>query len=72
VERSVGGRRERAISLHAGPIDQGIVPLLSLHHLEELLGVQDDATARARVAFLQDLPLLAWLRLPLDELPSRT
>ncbi len=46
---------------------QGRIPLLSWHHLEELLGGEDDAAARARVAFLQDLPMLAYLRLPMDE-----
>lgn len=46
---------------------QGRIPLLSWHHFEELLGGEDDAAARARVAFLQDLPMLAYLRLPKDE-----
>ncbi len=45
----------------------GRIPLLSWHHLEELLGGEDDDAARARVAFLQDLPMLAYIRLPKDE-----
>lgn len=46
---------------------QGRIPLLSWHHLEELLGGKDDDAARARVAFLQGLPMLAYLRLAKDE-----
>lgn len=57
-------RRRRAQGLHARMVERGRVPLLSWHHLEELLGVEDDATARARIATLQRMPLLAWLRLP--------
>lgn len=60
-------RRQRAGNLYVRLIEQGRIPLLSWHHLEELLGMENDATVRARVAFLQDLPLLAWLRLPKDE-----
>ncbi len=60
-------RRQRARDLHRRLIEQGRIPLLSWHHLEELLGGEDAAAARARVAFLQDLPLIAYLRLPKDE-----
>ncbi|WP_234038162.1 hypothetical protein [Erythrobacter sp. YJ-T3-07] len=60
-------RRQRARDLHGQLIDQGRIPLLSWHHLEELLGGEDDAAARARVRFLQDLPLVAFLRLPKDD-----
>jgi hypothetical protein len=60
-------RRQRARDLHCRLIEQGRIPLLSWHHLEELLGGEDDNAARARVAFLQDMPLLAYLRLPKDE-----
>ncbi|WP_341022943.1 hypothetical protein [Brevundimonas diminuta] len=56
--------RERALSLHDRLMDQGRVPLLSWHHLEELLGGTDDACAADRVASLQAMPFLAWLRLP--------
>jgi len=48
-------------------MEQGRIPLLSWHHLEELLGGKDDDTARARVAFLQGLPMLAYLRLDKDK-----
>ncbi|MFB0876025.1 MULTISPECIES: hypothetical protein [unclassified Sphingobium] len=61
------GRRGRALSLHGRLLEQGRVPLLSWHHLEELLGGDDDAAARDRISFLQSIPLVAWLRLPNDE-----
>lgn len=60
-------RRQRALALHGQLIEQGRIPLLSWHHLEELLGGDDDEAARARIAYLQQLPLIAWLRLPRDE-----
>jgi len=60
-------RRGRALSLHGRLLEQGRIPLLSWHHLEELLGGDDDAAARDRISFLQSLPLVAWLRLPKDE-----
>ncbi|WP_239019551.1 hypothetical protein [Novacetimonas pomaceti] len=56
--------RQRAESLHLRLMDQGRVPLLSWHHLEELLGGKDDACAADRVASLQAMPFMAWLRLP--------
>lgn len=62
-----GGRRQRARALHERLMKQGRIPLLSWHHLEELLGGKDDDAARARVAFLQGLPMLAYLRLAKDE-----
>ena len=48
-------------------IEQGRIPLLSWHHLEELLGGEDDAAAGRRIATLQDMPLIAYLRLPSDD-----
>lgn len=56
--------RERAASLHERLMEQGRVPLLSWHHLEELLGGKDDTCAADRVASLQAMPFMAWLRLP--------
>jgi hypothetical protein len=61
-------RRQRARSLHSRLLDQGRIPLLTWHHLEELLGGEHDATAKARVAYLQDLPLVAYLRLDKDKI----
>jgi hypothetical protein len=60
-------RRQRARALHGRLLDQGRIPLLTWHHVEELLGGEDDAAARVRIALLQDLPLVAYLRLPKDE-----
>lgn len=56
--------RQRAVRLHDRLMDQRRVPLLSWHHLEELLGGKDDACAADRVASLQAMPSMAWLRLP--------
>lgn len=60
-------RRQRAHDLHGRLIEEGRIPLLSWHHLEELLGGEDDAAAQARITFLQGLPLLAYFRLPHEE-----
>lgn len=60
-------RRSRAASLHARLVEQGRIPLLSWHHLEELLGHEDPERARARMSALQQLPMIGWLRLPGEE-----
>lgn len=62
-----GERRRRACSLLDRLIERGRVPLLSWHHWEELMGGEDDAGARARVGFVQRMPLVAYLRLPHEE-----
>ena len=67
VSAKDSGRRQRARALHERLMGQGRIPLLSWHHLEELLGGEDDEAARARVAFLQSLPMLAYLRLRKDK-----
>lgn len=56
--------RSRAATLHERLLEQGRVPLLSWHHLEELLGGKDDRCAADRVASLQAMPFIAWMRLP--------
>ena len=56
--------RQRATSLHERLMEQGRVPLLSWHHLEELLGGKDDECAAARMASLRAMPFIAWLRFP--------
>jgi hypothetical protein len=60
-------RRARAVDMHGKLLERGLVPLLTWHHLEELLGVDDDRTAARRIAFLQALPLVAWIRLDGDD-----
>lgn len=61
---SAGGARR----LHQRWLERGRIPLLSWHHVEELLGGEDDDAAQARCAFLEDLPLLAWLRAPGEDI----
>ncbi len=61
-------RQERALSLHDRLLAQGRIPLLCWHHLEELLGGDDDTKARKRISFLTSLPLIAWIRLPKDQI----
>lgn len=61
------GRRETARSLHQKLLDQGKIPFLSWHHLQELLGIENEARARARIAFLQSLPLIAWMGFPHEQ-----
>jgi len=48
-------------------LDQGQIPFFSWHHLEELLCIGNDTNARARIAFIQSLPLIAWMRMPDEE-----
>lgn len=60
-------RRTQAFDVHRRLLDQGHIPLLSWHHLEELLGIDDEQRARSRVACIQSLSLVAWLRLPRQE-----
>lgn len=61
-------QRRGARDLHGQLMDKGRIPLLCWHHLEELLGGRDEGCARTRVTSLQNLPMLAYLRLPRDEL----
>ncbi|MDQ1077637.1 hypothetical protein [Pseudoroseomonas cervicalis] len=61
-------RRQRAQSLHERLIEHGRVPLLSWHHVEELMGGEDDEAALRRIHLLQELPMIAFLRLPKDDL----
>lgn len=53
-----------ARGFHQRLLDRNWIPFLSWHNLEELLAIEDDARAQERVAFLRELPLLAWFRLP--------
>jgi hypothetical protein len=60
--------RSEARRFHRKLIEAGRVPLLSWHHLEELLSIEDETWARDRIAFIQSLPLVAFLRMPFDRL----
>jgi hypothetical protein len=57
-------KRDEARRLHARMLERGRIPLISWHHLEELLCIESDGNARSRVAFLQSLPMVAWMRMP--------
>lgn len=59
-----GRRGEEARSFYERLLERGRVPMLTWHHVEELLGHENERRARRRCAFLSELPLLAWLRSP--------
>lgn len=54
--------REKAYAFPQRLLDRGYLLTLSWHHLEELLSIEDDAIAEARLAFIADLPHVAWIR----------
>jgi hypothetical protein len=60
-------RRTEARQFHHQLLEAGRIPLLSWHHLEELLSIENDECARDRIEFIQNLPFVAFLRLPSDE-----
>lgn len=43
-------------------LEKGWLPLLSWHHIEELLQHRDDQLVDARLQYLRNQPLLAWIR----------
>lgn len=55
-------RRSTAQKFEAALLDNGLIPLLSWHHIEELLQHRDDSVVASRVKFLQSLPIVAWIR----------
>ena len=55
-----------ALDLHERLLRGGRVPFLSMHHIEELLVVDDPVNASARIRFLRSLPLVAWMQTPGD------
>lgn len=57
-------RRFAARGFHQRLLHAGRVPLLSWHHLEEMLCVENASNAAARVACLQTLPLVTWMQFP--------
>jgi hypothetical protein len=42
--------------------ETGTLPLLTLHHIEELCAHNDQDTVRRRLRFLHSLPFIAWVR----------
>ena len=57
---------QATLDFHDRLISAGRIPLMSWHHLEELLAIEDDTWARRRVAFIQALPLIAYVRFPAE------
>ena len=57
-------RRHTARTFHQRLLDAGRIPFLSWHHLEELLCVDSAHNAASRVAYLQSIPLISWVRFP--------
>ena len=53
--------RARARRFEEAILNQGIIPLLTWHHFEELLAIENQDTAAARITFLNDLPMVAWV-----------
>lgn len=58
---------QAALKFHDELMSKGRIPLLTWHHLEELLAIENGAWARRRVAFVQTLPFLAYIKFPNDE-----
>ncbi|WP_029416488.1 hypothetical protein [Brevundimonas bacteroides] len=54
--------RDKARSFPDRLLDQGYVLTLAFHHLEELLNHDKEDLAEARLAYMLDLPFIAWLR----------
>lgn len=59
-------RRRSAQRFIADLLERRWLPLLSWHHLEELLQHRDEALVDARVRYLRELPRAAWVR-PFDD-----
>jgi hypothetical protein len=57
-------RRGPARDFHTRLLEAGKIPLLSFHHIQELLCIDDAARAHARIEFIQSLPMIAWMRFP--------
>lgn len=53
-------------------IAAGRIPLLTFHHLEELLAIEDGDWAMRRISFIRSLPLIAFVRYPNDDVQTGT
>jgi hypothetical protein len=60
-------KHQEALKFHDQLMSVGRIPLLTWHHLEELLAIEDGVWARRRVAFIQNLPFLAYIKFPNEE-----
>lgn len=61
---SDSGRRGPALGFHDRLLAQGRLPLLTWHHLEELLCVSSAPNAAARAEFIRSIPMLALMAMP--------
>lgn len=59
-----GERRSAGRSFHQRLLNNGRIPFLSWHHLEEMLYIDSAENAAARVSYIQTLPFIAWMQLP--------
>ncbi len=61
-----------AATLYDRLIAAGRIPLLTFHHLEELLAIEDSEWAMRRIGFIQSLPLIGFVRYPDNSLQTGT
>lgn len=54
-------KRDKAARFQEGLIEKGIVAILSLHHLEELLGIESIEVAESRLGHIHSMPLVGWV-----------
>lgn len=52
--------RQHAQALYGKLLERGRIPLVTMHHIEELLGVDDVNSAHRRMSFIREMPLLAY------------
>jgi hypothetical protein len=67
IDAALKGNAEQSLTarrFHQRLLEAGRVPFLSWHHLEEMLCVESAENAAARVAYIQKLPLIAWMQFP--------
>lgn len=53
-------QRRKARLFEDGLVENAIIPLISWHHLEELIGTENISAAEAAITLLSSLPLVAW------------
>lgn len=63
--------RSRANGFAEALLRRGLIPVVTIHHMAELLSVSDEAQAMERVDFIRGLPCIAWLKIDqADGLPE--
>lgn len=62
--------RNNATLFYDQLIESGRIPLLSWHHLEEMLSIENEGKALSRVKYIQTLPFIAWMRLAESPIPG--